>query len=116
MKFLSSLVVVILLSTNAFAQTTFQQKKLEDLAEVYGILRYFHPSSTAAEINWSTFLQNAVSKTLKVKNDKEYEDLIKSLLKEVSPSITYGKVKYKWDKISIQLPFTGSIRGLEQEL
>ncbi|MCY0971127.1 S41 family peptidase [Chryseobacterium wangxinyae] len=98
MKFLSSLVVITLLSTNVFAQNTFQLKKLEDLAEVYGIVRYFHPSRTAAEIDWNNFLQDAVSKTLKVKNDKEYEDLIKSLLKEVSPSITFGNVEYRWDK------------------
>lgn len=33
-----------------------------------------------------------------VKNDKEYEFLIKSLLSEVSQSITYGNIEYKWDK------------------
>lgn len=97
-KFVTSLISILLFNSISLAQTKFQKKKLEDLAEVYGLVRYFHPSPQSTEVNWNNLLLNAVSRTLQVKNNKEYEELIKSLFQEIAPTITYCKTDYEWNK------------------
>ncbi|MNU15266.1 Peptidase family S41 [compost metagenome] len=97
-KFLISLISILSFNNVCLSQTKFQKKKLEDLAEIYGLVRYFHPSPQSTEVNWNNFLLNAVNKTLQVKNNKEYEELIKCLFQDIAPTITYVKAQYKWNK------------------
>ncbi|MDR3273105.1 MAG: hypothetical protein LBT29_06470 [Flavobacteriaceae bacterium] len=50
-------VLFIFLTCLCSAQSSFELQKLEDFAKIYGVVRYFHPSDEAADINWNTEYQ-----------------------------------------------------------
>jgi C-terminal processing protease CtpA/Prc len=91
-------VLFIFLTCLCSAQSSFELQKLEDFAKIYGVVRYFHPSDEAADINWNSFAAYGVEEISKTKTQKEFEAKIKELFLPVVPSISFNNENvYTWD-------------------
>jgi len=90
------LLFIFLISHFVFSQTSSDIQKLEDFAKIYSVVRHFHPSDEAANLQWDLFATYGVEEVLKTKNQKEFEAKIKELFVPIAPSITYGKEEYQW--------------------
>ena len=87
----------ILLSGIVFSQTASELQKLKDFAKTYGIVRYFHPSDEASQINWNHFASYGIEQISKTKNQKEFEETIKNIFSPVAPSVTFNDKNYVWN-------------------
>lgn len=83
------------------AQTAFEIQKLEDFSKLYGIVRYFHPSDQANEIEWEIFVQYGVDKVLKSKDKEEFSNVLKELFSPIAPTISFNDFYYQWDTVDI---------------
>ncbi|MGY4385877.1 hypothetical protein ACVWYN_002925 [Pedobacter sp. UYP24] len=76
-----------------FAQTQQQQKKnIKAFSELYGRVRFFHPSDESAKVNWFLFSLYGVHKMRGVKNDRELIEELKSLILPIAPSVLIDSV------------------------
>ncbi|WDF48165.1 hypothetical protein PQ459_06730 [Chryseobacterium sp. KACC 21268] len=87
----------ILFSGMVFSQTTAELQKLKDFAKAYGIVRYFHPSDEASQINWNYFASYGIEQISKAKDQKEFEGTLKNIFSPIAPSVTFNEKKYVWN-------------------
>lgn len=91
----------LLFSLFSYSQTSFELQKLKDFAKLYGIVRYFHPSDEAAELDWYAFGAYGVEEILKTKNLQEFEKKLKELFIPIAPSLSFEGKKYHWDTLNL---------------
>jgi len=87
---------LLLISLAVKAQSPFELQKLEDFAKMYGVVRYFHPSDEASEINWNNFAAYGVGEISQAKDQKDFEAKLKDLFLPIAPSISFDSSQYKW--------------------
>ncbi|MCW3162178.1 S41 family peptidase [Chryseobacterium oryctis] len=85
-----------LLTNLIFAQTKDEIQNLKDFANIYSVIRHFHPSDESAKMKWDFFAVYGVEEILKTKNQKEFQDKIKELFLPIAPSITFGEKEHQW--------------------
>lgn len=97
----SLLIIFWFYSIFSYSQTSFEFEKLKDFAKLYGIIRYFHPSDEAVELNWEAFAAYGVNEILKTNNDQEFIEKLKELFSPIAPSISFENLKYIWDTLNL---------------
>lgn len=93
MRKIFAALVLLLSALQVEAQPNDQAERLAGFARLYGIVRYFHPSDAAQEIDWNRFVIYGVQELSKVKTDAEYRE---TLLKLFGP-ITTGLTIHQWN-------------------
>jgi C-terminal processing protease CtpA/Prc len=99
------LYIFLLFSVFLFSQTSSELQKLEDFAKLYGIVRYFHPSDEAAELDWNAFAVYGVGEILKTKNQQEFREKLQELFLPVAPSLSFEGKPYQWDTLNLKPVF-----------
>lgn len=64
---------------------------LERFAQVYGYIKYFHPSDEVVKLDWDKFTIYATDKILDCKTNKEFEKAILDLFLPIAPSVQTQK-------------------------
>ncbi|MEL6305465.1 MAG: S41 family peptidase [Bacteroidota bacterium] len=70
---------------------------LKAFAHAYGLVKYFHPSDEASEIDWNKFASYGASKVMDCKTDEELLNELKRLFSPVAPSVTFSSERVKDD-------------------
>ncbi|RYE23975.1 MAG: hypothetical protein EOP45_06320 [Sphingobacteriaceae bacterium] len=82
------LLILGVLSEASFAQlTSRQERNLDAFANLYGYVRYFHPSDEASNINQARFAAASSLKMLSVKDDAGLIKTLKDLFSPIAPTI-----------------------------
>ena len=98
----SSLIVVLVAgSTLSFGQLTARQKRnLDAFANLYGYVRFFHPSDEANDVNQARFAAYGSLKMLEIKNDAELVAALNYIFKPIAPT---AKIFLTRDKLTFKL-------------
>jgi len=82
------LLILTVLPEASFAQlTSRQERNLDAFANLYGYVRYFHPSDEASNINQARFAEAGSLKMLSVKDDAELIKTLKDIFLPIAPTI-----------------------------
>lgn len=100
MKF-KILILLTCISNLLFGQTNSEIEKLKDFAEIYGIVRYFHPSDENPKINWNQFAAFGVQQVLKTKNQNEFETSLKNIFTPIAPTLSFEGKEYSWNQTNL---------------
>ena len=65
---------------------SFKVKTLADFAQLYGAIRFFHPSDEAQQIEWTRFVVHGVSKLKSLKTGEEVKSALERLFSPVAPT------------------------------
>lgn len=79
MKKLIIIFLVLLCATNINAQTKKQISQLNDLCNVWGNLKYFHPEIATGKHNWDSILVSSVNHILKSENKNAFKNEVDKL-------------------------------------
>jgi hypothetical protein len=102
MKIMKKLLILsLLISTFSFSQTAFELQKLEDFARLYGVVRYFHPSDEATQLDWNSFIIYGVKEISQTKNQEEFKEKLKEIFTPVAPSLSFENKKQQWDTLGL---------------
>lgn len=85
MRRIFAVLVLFLSAVQIEAEPDEQAERLAGFTRLYGVVRYYHPSDAAQEIDWNRFVVYGVKEVVKVKTDDEYQ---KALLKLFGPITT----------------------------
>ncbi|MCI0615725.1 hypothetical protein L0244_22290, partial [bacterium] len=75
------------------AQPNDQAERIAGFTRLYGIVRYFHPSDAAQEIDWNRFVLYGVQELVKVKTDSEYQQTLLKLFKPITTGLSIHQDK-----------------------
>lgn len=82
------LLILNVLSETSFAQLTpRQERNLDAFANLYGYVRYFHPSDEASNINQARFAAAGALKMLSVKDDAGLIKTLNDIFLPIAPTI-----------------------------
>jgi hypothetical protein len=84
---------LILFSSGLNAQQNKEAERLAGFARLYGVVRYFHPSDAAQEIDWDRFVQYGVRELQQTKTTSEYENTMLKLFKPITCGLKIGAEK-----------------------
>jgi len=75
------------------AQTLKQKEtNLKAFTELYGYVRFFHPSDEAAKINWFFYSLYGVHRVMLAKNDSQLLEELQELMLPIAPSVIIDSV------------------------
>lgn len=81
------MIVLVACSTFSFGQLTSRQRRnLDAFANLYGYVRFFHPSDEANSINQARFAAYGSLKMLGLKNDEELVAALNYIFKPIAPT------------------------------
>jgi Peptidase family S41 len=72
------------------AQQPDDIERIAGFARLYGVVRYFHPSDAAQEIDWNRFVQYGVREVQQTQTTSEYESALLKLFKPITCGLTIG--------------------------
>ncbi len=64
-------------------------KNIKTFAQIFGYIKYFHPSDEAYELDWDTFSIYATEKILECKTSDQFANSIYKLFEPIAPSIKW---------------------------
>ncbi len=73
--------------------SVFERNKVDNLlvfAEVYGLIKYFHPSDQAAILDWTNFSAYGAERVLNCRTDQELLDSLNSIFNYIAPSVKFS--------------------------
>jgi len=88
--------------------------RLASFAELYGIVRYFHPSDEASSIDWNKFAQYGADLIQNTETEPEFLQEIQGLFSLLAPSISFAGDNYQWEKNRLK-PIFWKHLGLGQD-
>jgi len=92
---LRSFLSLLLISTASIvsAQTLKQKEKnLKAFTELYGYVRFFHPSDEATKINWFLYSLYGVHQVMSAQNDQQLLKELKALMSPIAPSVIIDSI------------------------
>jgi len=93
---------LLFIYSNAFvsAQTLKQKEKnLKAFTELYGYVRFFHPSDEAAKVNWFFYSLYGVNRVMLAENDSQLLDELKALMLPIAPSVIIDSIPIQKHRI-----------------
>jgi hypothetical protein len=88
-------IILFLISTYSIgsAQTLKQKERnLKAFSELYGYVRFFHPSDEVAKVNWFFFSLYGVHQVMSAQNDQQLIRELKALMLPIAPSVIIDSV------------------------
>jgi C-terminal processing protease CtpA/Prc len=73
------------------AQPNDQAERIAGFTRMYGIVRYFHPSDAAQEIDWNRFVLYSIQELQNVKTDAEYQQTLLKLFEPITTGLSIHK-------------------------
>jgi len=67
-----------------------QIDNLTDFAKIYGLVKYYHPSDEATELDWKSFSAYGAKKVFACTTDQELVDSLYSIFMDVAPSVQFS--------------------------
>lgn len=89
-KIITSGILMLMLVTVIRAQEDLTY--LKDFSKIYGYVKYFHPSTEAAKIDWNVFAAYGVSKILECESDTDFLIALDELYKPLAPTIVFSEL------------------------
>lgn len=77
-------------------------ERIAAFAELYGIVRYFHPSDEATAVDWNKFAEYGVDLIQNTETEEEFSNEMKELFSLVAPSISFTGEDYEWEKDTLK--------------
>ena len=85
--------LLILTYSIGSAQTLKQKERnLKAFSELYGYVRFFHPSDEVAKLNWYFFSLYGVHQVMSAQNDQQLIGELKALMLPIAPSVIIDSV------------------------
>jgi hypothetical protein len=82
------IIMLFFICSAGFAQSLAQKEKnLRAFADLYGQVRFFHPSDEAAKVNWFLFSLYGAGRVMDAKNDQQLIAELKALVLLIAPSV-----------------------------
>lgn len=79
--------VLLFAAVQIQAQPNVQAERIAGFTRLYGIVRYFHPSDAAQEIDWNRFVLYSIQELQKVKTDAEYQQTLLKLFEPITTGL-----------------------------
>ncbi len=76
-----------ILTVHGFGQSPQELKNIQAFNQLFGYVKYFHPSDEAFENDWDYFAIYGVQEVLKCANDKALIETLNRLFKPLAPSL-----------------------------
>jgi hypothetical protein len=76
-----------------FTCSTDNQKEIDNIvafAHVYGLVRWFHPSDEAQQIDWNRFALHGVQEVSKCRSEKALRKKLEELFHPIAPGISFS--------------------------
>jgi len=81
------LTVFLFCLTHTFGQTSQQLENAVAFSNLYGYVKYFHPSDEAASIDWNRFAIYSSKRVSVCKNTAELKETLSELFKPIAPTL-----------------------------
>ncbi|RAJ83158.1 C-terminal processing protease CtpA/Prc [Chitinophaga dinghuensis] len=106
----TTILIIILATTTAFAQSTVQCHQLSELSRTWGLLKYYHPEIASGKYDWDSVVIANISNLLSSKYTNGFHSAIDNLLTvagidtasyyspETDHSIRYSNYDISWIK------------------
>ena len=91
MRKLFAVLVLFFVAVQIQAQPNDQAERIAGFTRLYGIVRYFHPSDAAQEIDWNRFVLYSMQELLKVKTDAQYQQKLQKLFEPITTGLSIHK-------------------------
>ncbi|RYF22378.1 MAG: hypothetical protein EOO42_08900 [Flavobacteriales bacterium] len=99
LKYLLTLCFIFCLF-NGFGQSIHRQEKnVKAFAELFGHVRFFHPSDEAQKVYWNIFALYGANRVLNLKDDTALITELESLFAPIAPTVVISKKKPNKDEI-----------------
>ncbi|WP_422082002.1 S41 family peptidase [Ulvibacterium sp.] len=88
-KILLVLICLSLMACTSKTESRVDQQKVENLikfAEIYGIVKYFHPSDEAYDLDWNKFAIYSTEEILKCETQEQFSQKLDSLFLPIVPA------------------------------
>jgi hypothetical protein len=85
-----SIVTAVLSSATPAPATPREIENVAAFANLYGVVRFFYPSDTAAELDWNRFAVHGVSRVLGARDGGELAAALRELVRPLGPGIEIG--------------------------
>ncbi|NQX38370.1 hypothetical protein HQN84_05905 [Pedobacter steynii] len=87
-------VLLLILTYSITSAQTLKQKErnLKAFSELYGYVRFFHPSDEVAKLNWYFFSLYGVHQVMSAQNDQQLIRELKALMLAIAPSVVIDSV------------------------
>ena len=91
-QLLAVLIIAASIATAASEQrSSLELEHLASFARLYGVMRYFYPSDTAAVLDWNSFAVHGVRQVRNARDAKSFETALKTLVGGLGPRIEIGR-------------------------
>ncbi|MDL2231899.1 hypothetical protein LJB85_04115 [Porphyromonadaceae bacterium OttesenSCG-928-L07] len=100
------LLFILFFSSCSKKEPDWQQEHLEAFAKVYGLVRWFHPSDEAQEVNWEKFAAYGVSQIAGCKTPEQFAGKLEELFRPIAPGISFSDKDQYQDVALITPPDT----------
>ncbi|SHE88036.1 S41 family peptidase [Pedobacter caeni] len=93
-------VLLLILTYSIGSAQTLKQKErnLKAFSELYGYVRFFHPSDEVTKLNWFFFSLYGVHQVMSAQNDQELIRELKALMLPIAPSVIIDSIPILKDR------------------
>lgn len=99
------IIIITILTLFGCQKQSRKVQNIETFAELYGYVRWFHPSDEAQEIDWNKFAILGIRKIENVKSEKELRDTLFNLFSPIVQGLQISKEKEKTMEFKSLIPF-----------
>ncbi|GAA0877237.1 hypothetical protein GCM10009119_02050 [Algoriphagus jejuensis] len=78
------------ITSNLSAQSEREIDNLKAFAKAYGYVKYFHPSTEAAELDWGWFAVYGAQEVLQCQNSDELNKTLNRIFKSIAPTVVFS--------------------------
>lgn len=94
------ILLLILAYSIGSAQTLKQKERnLKAFSEIYGYVRFFHPSDEVTKVNWFFFSLYGVHQVMSAQNDQQLIQELKALMLPIAPSVIIDSIPIPKHKV-----------------
>ncbi|MEM1325693.1 MAG: S41 family peptidase [Bacteroidota bacterium] len=102
------LLLFSLLSFSTFAQS-FPSNNLSSFAQLYGYIRYFHPSDEAAAVDWDKFLYHGIEQVNDIEKGNDLQNTLTNLFSPIAPTLQIYRVRKAPSKMNVPTKTDNSV-------
>ena len=82
-------IIIFCIQPTLFAQSRQEVENLKTFAKAYGYVKYFHPSTEAAQLDWGWFSVYGVQEVMHCQNTQELTRTLNRLFENIAPTVVF---------------------------
>ncbi|MFS0821448.1 S41 family peptidase [Bacillus sp. 1P02SD] len=99
--------------TNGWVDKERQLANVTAFANLYGYVRFFHPSDEVEEVDWNQFALYGMEKIIGSKNEQELKENLEEIFQPIAPTVKIYRTDEEYDRY---LPDYKKLRDPDYEL